>query len=340
MRALRVHQVGPGVAVQDLGRAGFLAKGLTRGGAADRLAVLEGAALLRQSRDLAVLEMVGTGGIFEATDDVRIALTGAEMTAQIDGSAAAWNASHLVPKGGVLSIGPTRAGTYGYLHVGGGLDVEPMLGSRATHQSCGLGALVAAGDVLDVGADRGTDIGMTLPRDARFGGGVVRIVPSMQTDDFPEETRARFEATTFRRDPRANRQGIRMDSDGEGFSAPSALGIVSEVIVPGDIQVTGDGTPFVLMAESQTTGGYPRIGTVLPCDLPRVAQAPAGAELQFQFARLEEGAAIEARAKAEWAGLTKVATPLVRDPAMMQDLLSYQMVGGVVSATDTPLDEG
>ncbi|WP_366142199.1 urea amidolyase [uncultured Tateyamaria sp.] len=340
MAALYVHQVGPGVAVQDLGRSGFLAKGLTRGGAADRLAVYEGAALLRQSPDFAVLEMVGVGGTFEAAEDMRIALTGAEMTAQINGSTAAWNASHTLAKSSVLTIGPTRAGTYGYLHVGGGFATEQMLGSRATHQSCGLGELVTAGDVLPIQSDRGGDVGLALPRDSRFDGGSIRIVPSMQTNDFADETRNRFEVTTFRRDPRANRQGIRMDSDGEGFSTPKALGIVSEVIVPGDIQITGDGTPFVLMAESQTTGGYPRIGTVLPCDMPRVAQAPAGATLQFQFVGLEDGAAIEARAHAAWAALPKAVTPLVRDPATLQDLLSYQLIGGAVSATDAPLDEG
>ena len=340
MTALIVHQVGPGVAVQDLGRSGYLSKGLTRGGAADRLAVFEGAALLNQDPGTAVLEMVGTGGTFEATSDVRIALTGAEMTAQIDGASVAWNASHALPAGATLVIGPTRGGTYGYLHVGGGFTGEAMLGSRATHQSCGLGRLLAAGDTLPVGDDPGRSVGMTLARDGRFAGGTVRVVPSMQTSDFPVQTRDRLAATQFRRDPRANRQGIRMDSDGEGFSSPSALGIVSEVIVPGDIQITGDGTPFVLMAESQTTGGYPRIGTVLPCDLPRVAQAPAGATLQFQFVDLDEGAAIEARAQAAWAALPKAVTPLVRDPADMQDLLSYQLVGGVVSATETPLDEG
>lgn len=340
MAALRVEQIGPGVAVQDLGRPGFLSKGLTRGGAADRLAVHEGAALLGQSPKLAVLEMVGTGGTFVAESAVRIALTGAEMTVQIDGAPVAWNASHMVPQSSVLTIGPTRAGTYGYLHVGGGFDTAVMLGARATHQSCGLGGLLRAGDRVPIGPDPGTDVGLTLPRDDRFAGGSVRIVPSMQTADFDDKTRARFEATPFRRDPRANRQGIRLDSAAEGFSTPKALSIVSEVIVPGDIQITGDGTPFVLMAESQTTGGYPRIGTVLPSDLPLVAQAPAGAPLRFQFVTRDEGAAIEARAQAAWAALPKAVTPLVRDPATMQDLLRYQMVGGVVSATHSPLDEG
>ena len=340
MRGLIVKQVGPGVAVQDLGRPGYLAMGLTRGGAADVRAVHEGAALLAQGTDLAVLEMVGTGGTFQASDAIRIALTGGTMTAQIDGEAVTWNASHLVPKGATLTIGPSRSGTYGYLHVGGGFDTASALGSRATHQSCGLGALVATGDTLPVGTDKGRDVGMTLPVDARFTGGSVRIVPSMQTEDFDPAIRDRFEQTAFRRDPRANRQGVRMDSDGYGFSNPRALSIVSEVIVPGDIQITGDGTPFVLMAESQTTGGYPRIGTVLPCDLPRVAQAPAGAVLQFAFLSLDDGAAVQARADADLAKLRSAVTPLVRDPATMQDLLSYQLVGGVVSATHSPLDEG
>jgi len=339
VRALVVHQAGPGVAVQDLGRPGYLAMGLTQGGAADVHAIHEGAALLRQSVDCAALEMVGTGGTFEATEDTRIALTGAIMTAQIDGETVAWNASHRVPRGARLVIGPTRSGTYGYLHVGGGFDTHAALGSRATHQSVGLGALVTVGDTLAVGADTGRDVGMTLTPDPRLSGGTVRIVPSMQTDDFDPAIRARFEDTTFRRDPRANRQGVRMDSDGQGFANPHALSIVSEVIVPGDIQVTGDGTPFVLMAESQTTGGYPRIGTVLPCDLPRVAQAPAGAEIRFTFLTLEEGAAQQARATSELRKLPHSVTPLVRDPATMQDLLSYQLVGGMISATHTPLDE-
>lgn len=289
---------------------------------------------------MAVLEMVGTGGVFEATEDVRVAFTGAVMTAQIDGGALAWNASHTLTKGAKLTIGPTRSGTYGYLHVGGGFATEPTLDSRAAHLSVGLGGLLQKGDVLPIGSDMGKDVGMKLSPDARLSGGTVRIVPSMQTNDFEKDIRARFVATEFRRDPRANRQGVRMDSDGDGFSNPKALSIVSEVIVPGDIQITGDGTPFVLMAECQTTGGYPRIGTVLPCDLPRVAQAAAGALIRFQFVTLDEGAAIQARASAEMRKLPGTVTPLVRDPATMQDLLSYQLVGGVVSATAPTVEEG
>ncbi|MEL7090712.1 MAG: biotin-dependent carboxyltransferase family protein [Pseudomonadota bacterium] len=340
MRALRVHTVGPGVAVQDLGRTGFLAQGLTRGGAADLRAVAENAALLDQGTDCAVLEMVGVGGVFEATETTRIALSGATMAASIDGRAVAWDASHELPAGARLELGAVRDGTYAYLGVGGGFATPLVMGARATHQSTGLGALVQAGDVLPVGADTGGASGLCLPRDARFSGGTVRIVPSMQTADFALEIRARFEAATFRRDARANRQGVRFDAGGAGFSNPEQLSVVSEVIVPGDIQIAGDGQPFVLLAESQTTGGYPRIGTVLPYDLPRVVQAPAGAELRFVFVTLEEGAEIEARARKEWAGLRKAATPLVRNPLEIQDLLNYRLIDGAISAWDAPLDAG
>lgn len=340
MRGLNVLQAGPAMALQDLGRPGFLAMGLTRGGAADVLAVHEGAALLRQDPALAVLEMMGAGGTFEATEDLRIALSGAVMNPLLDGTALAWNASHRVPKGGKLTIGPARSGTYGYLHVGGGFSSDPVLGARATHLSCGLGRLVETGVVLPIGLDKGQDVGLTLTIENRLLGGTVRIVPSLQTEDFPPDVRVRFESTEFRRDPRANRQGVRMDCEGEGFSNPKALGIVSEVIVPGDIQITGDGTPFVLMTECQTTGGYPRIGTVLPCDLPRIAQAPAGSAIRFQFVSLDEGAAIQARARTDLRKLPGTAMPLVRDPASIQDLLSYQLVGGMMSATDPALEEG
>ena len=180
---------------------------------------------------------------------------------------------------------------------------------------------------------------MTLPPDNRFDGGTVRVVASMQTADFADETRARFIQTTFRRDPRANRMGVRMDFDGAGFATDNALSIVSEVVVPGDIQIAGDGAPFVLMFECQTTGGYPRIGTVIPCDLPRVAQAQAGAALQFEFIDLDNARDIQTRHLSALKALPGRVTPLVRDPADIRGLLGYQLVGGVVSATANPFEQ-
>ena len=339
-RAMRVLQIGPGVAVQDLGRAGFMAQGVTRGGAADVLALHEGAALLQQDPALAALEMVGFGGQFEAQADLQVALTGAEMKASIGDQPIVWNASHGLKKGQVLSIGGTLHGTYGYLHVAGGFETEIYMGARATHLSSGFGALVQAGDLLPVGPAQHDAGARSLPRDARFDGGLVHVVTSMQTHAFSDHTRARFENTAFRRDSRGNRQGVRIEFDGAAFEAEGQLAIVSEVITAGDIQIPGDGRPFILMCESQTTGGYPRIGTVLPADMPRVAQAQTGAPLRFSFLSLEDARMAQRRADAAWAALPRSTRPLLRNVHEMTDLLGYQLIDGVISANDAPLDKG
>lgn len=336
---LDVLHAGPGMTVQDRGRRGFRAQGLTAGGAADRMALAEGAALLDQSGDLAAIEMAGAGGSFRCTSDLRIALTGADMGAAADGAPLAWNACHMLPAGTTLTLGGAKDGSYGYLHVGGGIATQPIMGARAGHLAAGLGKAIAAGDSLPLGPDKGGPTGRILERGDRFGGGTVHIVASMQTANFAAETLDRFVDTEFRRDTRANRVGVRMTHDGEGFFAEGQLSIVSEVIVPGDIQITGDGAPYVLMGECQTTGGYPRIGTVLPSDLPRVAQARAGDPIRFRLIETEEAIMLERRARDWLAGIAGRISPLTRNPHEMRDLLSYQLVGGAVSAMADPFEE-
>ncbi|MEO1774027.1 MAG: biotin-dependent carboxyltransferase family protein [Pseudomonadota bacterium] len=320
--------------IQDLGRPGYLAYGLSRGGAADRLAIAEGAALLGQPDMAAAVEMAGTGGTFEATEDIRVALTGAPMLAQIDGTNIAWNASHALPKGARLSIGAATSGTYGYLHVGGGIEAPLLLGARGAHLAAVIGARLSRGDRLAVGVDPGTSTGVKVDAMPRFDGGPVRILPSFQTSFFAPAEIGRFEASTFRRDSRGNRMGVKLLSDGPGFQSAARLSVLSEVIVPGDIQITGDGTPFVLLAECRTTGGYPRIGSVLPVDLPIVAQAPPGTAFQFQYVSLEEAVAIERDASQRNQTLGQSLSSLVRDPRTMPDLLSFNLIGGVVAGAE------
>ena len=249
-----------------------------------------------------------------------------------------WNASHSVSAGSILKIGAMRQGNFGYLHVGGGFNTPYYLGTRGCHLSAGLGRLIQAGDQLPIGEDKGKDAGCHLVPEQRLDGGKIRFVRSMQSNKFDDATMTRFTKTKFRRDPRGNRQGIRMDFVGESFQSGGQLNIVSEVTIAGDIQITGDGTPFVLMHECQTTGCYPLIGTILPCDLNKVAQAPVGSLLRFELLTLEEGSAVQARANAVLSGLRKSVKPLVRDVSSIQHLLSYQLISGAISATDAPLD--
>ncbi|MFS4580915.1 biotin-dependent carboxyltransferase family protein [Phaeobacter sp. C3_T13_0] len=343
MRALKVLRAGPSCTVQDQGRIGYLGQGLSQGGAADTLALAEGAALLRQDPRMAALEMAGMGGVFEASEPMRIALTGAAMAVTLDGAQLIWNASHRIEPGQRLEIGAAKRGVYGYLHVGGGIATPERLGARAAHLVAALGAPVAVGDTLPVGdetlpvARQAT--GLCLDVADRSSGGELRMVESFQSDLFEDGVRRRFAQTLFSPGRRASRMALELTAEGEGFAAEGQLDVLSEVIVPGDVQMTGDGRPFLLLREAQTTGGYPRIGTVLPCDLSRAVQATAGTTLRFRWVSLEEGLAQQAAHDAAITRLPSACRPLVRDPADMADLLSYQLIGGAISAEADPFDD-
>lgn len=333
--ALIVHAAGPSVTVQDLGRPGLMASGVARGGAADWIGFVEGAALLGQGLDCAALELAGMGGTFEPTEDIRIALTGAPMRADCDGETLAWNASHKIPAGAKLRIAQATRGIYGYLSVGGGIDTPVILGSRATHLLSRLGAPIATGDRIALGRDPHPDrFGDGIPVDDRFSGGVVRVLPSVQTDRFAQDTLARFQDTAFTRTPRGNRQAAELGFAGDPFGSADSLSILSEPILAGDIQMTGPGYPYVLLPECQTTGGYPRIGTVIPDDLPLVAQAGLGVDLRFHFIDHAQAVAAHKPAAARLAVLQAARQPLVRDPHQMRDLLSYQLISGVTAGAD------
>lgn len=331
-----VHAAGPGLTLQDQGRPGYLPVGLSRGGAIDQLALFEGAALLRQDVSMPAIEMAGMGGTFEATADVRIALTGAPMQATVNDQRLEWHASHHLPRGSLLKIGAVKAGNYGYLHTGGGLDVPLQLGARSTHLGAGIGAPLTAGDQIAIGEDQGPEFaGARLRIEERFHGGEVRMVPSLQTHFFAEDERKRFEATTFQRDMRGNRMGVRFVPDGEAFRSDAGLSVLSEVIIPGDVQISGDGTPFVLLAECQTTGGYPRIGSVIPSDIPRIAQAQPGCAMHFRFITLEEAVTIEQNEAIRRQALASTCEAMRRNPHDIPDLLAYQLISGV-TAGDNP----
>ncbi len=335
MARLKILSCGDHASIQDFGRPGYLTQGLSKSGAADCLALEEGAVLLGQVSGDGVLEMAGFGGVFQAEGDIKIALTGAPMNADLDGTPLAWNAAHHLPDGAVLRLGGVRAGTYAYLSVAGGFDTSVFLKARAAHHAIGIGEAVVAGGTLPISPHQKPFISQKLDVDDRFQGGCIHIVASVQTDLFSSIELARFENTIFTRDIRANRMGVKLDFEGAPFQVSNQLKILSEIIVPGDIQMTGDGRPFVLMPECQSTGGYPRIGTVLPSDLPKIAQAGLDAAITFRFLSLEQALEYENRHIERVSQLSNRLHPLLQDPYKMSNLLSLQLIGGVVSAFDT-----
>jgi len=337
---LTVHRAGPAMTVQDLGRPGNMSSGLSTGGAADRLALLEAAALLNLPEVVPAIEMAGTGGSFSVDAPMRFALTGAPMRVTLDGAPRPWNASVLLHPGQRLELGGVSAGVYGYLTPAGGIQTERWLGSRAAHLVAGIGKPLVAGDDLPLGSDPHPEAaGQTVEVDDRFSGGVVRLMPGPQTSLFSEEAIARVQATAFRRGAQANRQGIRLDHDGAPFSAEAAAGLASDFILPGDVQMAGEGIPFVLTAECQTIGGYPRLGTIVPDDLPRMAQAPLGSTVRLKLVSLEVADALWRSDGARLRDLRGRVQPLVRDPRYIHDLLSYQLISGATAGDDLDREE-
>lgn len=326
---LTILSAGPSVTVQDMGREGWLASGLARGGAADRLALLEAAALLGAAAPQAALEMAGFGGRFQLSAPTRIALTGAPMRATLEGEALRWNASHLVPAGATLEIGPAEAGVYGYLAVAGGIATPPLLGARATQASAGIGHRLAGGDTLPLGDDPAPDTPLlTLPEAHRFKGGTLRVIEGPQSGYFSDDSRARFFATAF--PARAgNRQGLTLGCDAP-FTTRTGETILSEPITAGDIQMTGAGQPAILLAECQTIGGYPRIGTVIPADLPLAAQTPQGATLRFRLVTLSEAEAACPPEPAQLDALRAAVLPLRRSGYDTYALLGSQLISGAI----------
>ena len=323
---LRVVEAGPGLSMQDLGRPGHMGIGLSPGGAVDSDALLRGHALLGNSLDAVALEMAGFGGKFRIEGRSRFAVTGAAMRAAHNGEPVLPSATYAMEEGDELWIGPATAGVYGYLNIGGGFQAEAVLGGRGYHGIANLGRLVSTGNVLTIHDDPAPDAPrMTLPAPAASTA-PIRIMDGPQTSLFAKDLRTRFEATRFTRGAKGNRQGIRLDHDGAPFSTGSQLKLTSDFITAGDIQMTGDGTPFVLLADCQTMGGYPRIGTVLPADLARIAQAQPGTEVCFRFVTSEEAENSWKSTEARLGFFRKAVTPLVRDPHEMRDLLGYEFI--------------
>jgi 5-oxoprolinase (ATP-hydrolysing) subunit C len=122
---------------------------------------------------------------------------------------------------------------------------------------------------------------MTVP-DRNQGPRPVRFVWGLHAGRFPAAVREAFVSTAFRISRRMDRMGVRLEDPEGVFAGAAHLSLVSDAIVPGDIQILGDGTPIVLMRDHQPTGGYPRIATVAAADLDRFVQLRTGSEVRFQ----------------------------------------------------------
>ena len=340
---LKILTAGPAVTIQDHGRPGYAQYGLSKGGAMDDYALSEGEALLGNTRNCAAIEMAGYGGQFQVLQEpVWVALTGAPMQAMVDGTEIPWRSSQLLAPGQIIEIGSPilsdQQGVYGYLHVAGGFSLTPEIGAVGTHLRAGVGGLdgkvLSANTILPISFQDTTNLASTrLPVPDYLGQRTIRILWGAQSERFQPATRHRLLDETFCLSHRRDRMAMRLSLSDEQAPFEALLSGLSDPVQDGEIQMTGDGVPAILVREHQPTGGYPRIASVISADLDAVAQLPSNTPFAFQLVTLEQAIeALKIKRDAQQ-GLARQLQPVIRSPEQIDNLLDYNLIGGVISAS-------
>jgi 5-oxoprolinase (ATP-hydrolysing) subunit C len=335
MSKLVISAIGPASSVQDGGRHGAQRFGLTPSGAMDRLALAAANSLVGNAVFAAAIEIGPFGAAFTAREGaVRIALAGALRNADILGRAAAWDTSMTLAEGETLTLGFARGGSFSYLAIEGGIQGEPMFGSLAVNARAGLGSPyprpLQAGDELQTAAAGGApEHRIDLPRQLD---GPIRVLMGPQDDEFGDAAKKLFLDSEWKISATSDRMGYRLE--GPAIKHLDGHNIVSDGTVNGSIQVPGNGQPIVLMPDRGTTGGYPKIATVISADFGRFAQLPAGKGFRFKAVRMTEAQA-EARKFAELLrSLPDRIRPIERFDLNIEALQDANVAGAAVSAID------
>ncbi|WP_418120892.1 biotin-dependent carboxyltransferase family protein [Variovorax sp. NFACC29] len=304
----------PGVlaSVQDLGRHGHRQLGICPGGALDVLALTLANRLVGNADGAAGLELTMGGCELQFETDTRIALAGDDFQATLDGVPLwpCWSVSvaagQTLRLAGANAPGVKKAGVRSWLAVAGGIEVPAVLGSRSTDLKAGFGGhegrALRKGDRLPTGASR-LD---AAQRHRAFGvrgpdwgpgeddGAIsLRVLPGPEFELFTLAAREQLWGERWRITPQSNRMGSRLE--GAELKRKRSGDMLSSGVIPGTIQVPPSGQPIILMGDSQTTGGYPRIGVVIRADLWKLAQAPLNGRLRL--VQVDQPQALDA-----WAG--------------------------------------
>jgi biotin-dependent carboxylase-like uncharacterized protein len=335
MSKLVISTIGPASSVQDGGRHGAQRYGLTPSGAMDRLALAAANCLLGNELFAAAIEIGPFGATFTAREGaVRVALAGASRNADISGRAVALDTSMTLADGETLTLGFARGGAFSYLAIEGGIAGEPMFDSLAVNARAGLGSPyprpLQAGDELQTAAPSGpAERRIDLPPLVE---GPIRVVMGPQDDEFGEDAINLFLDSEWKISATSDRMGYRLE--GPVIKHLHGHNIVSDGTVDGSIQVPGNGAPIVLMPDRGTSGGYPKIATVITADFGRFAQIPAGRGFRFKAVSMAE-AQREARQFAQLLrSLPDRVRPIETFDLNIEALQDANVAGAAVSAVD------
>ncbi len=335
MASVEILDLLGSVTIQDRGRIGYQRFGVPRGGAMDSYALGEGQALLGNKQDAAALEFQFGEGSFKVHGTMTLATSGGEMEILLDKQSIPWRCSFTVFPDQILRIRKNFSGIYSYLHLPGGINSSKILGSRSTHFASGLGDVPERGYHLSpVSENQIRQDGLILPTPCYYDSEIIRIVHGPHSTLFSKSDLNQLTLKKFQMSSSRNRMGAQIKPLDWIISAQTGKTLVSDPIVTGDIQVAADGTTAILLSDSQPTGGYPRIATVITSDLPKIAQLQPGEVFRFELISLNEAQIEFKKSNSGIANLSRLVKPLVRDPGQMSDLLSYNFISGVTRGGD------
>lgn len=266
--SLRIEKSNPSVTIQDQGRIGFQRYGVSPSGPMDWFSHAIANHLLGNEAGAAALEIGPLGATVKAESDIRIAIASPIEARTVT-----------LAQGELLPLIPSGC-NYLYVALPGGIAGNQVMGSQAMHRRSGLGGShVEPGQLLHANKleqARGPDLRLpALPKAPQR----LRVIEGPQASHLNEESRALLYGTDWTVSARSDRMGLRLE--GPALSLPHGADIVSDGIATGAIQVPGDGHPILLMADRQTTGGYPKPAVMIRADLPCAAQLPIGSTLRF-----------------------------------------------------------
>lgn len=304
--SIRILRPGLLTSVQDQGRYGLQHLGIVPCGAMDPVAHRIANALVGNAATCATLECTVLGPEIVFGRDSLVALYGAAFEAKADKKPFPRNRPVLIKAGTVLATGNASRGARAYIAIAGGFRVPEVLGSLSTYIPAGFGGLggraLKAGDVIACATDlselsrarfgrvstravreadgmrtvRWSAPALTLP----YGDGfTVRAMEGRHYANFDAASKEAFFGVTWKVSPDSNRMGYRLK--GPQLVRGKAVDVLSEPTCLGTVQVPNDGTPIALMADHQTTGGYPKIAEIAGVDIPGLAQLAPGGQVRF-----------------------------------------------------------
>lgn len=314
---MSIEVIRPGAlsTLQDLGRIGYQRYGVSVGGAMDEWSHRIANRLVGNAESEATLELTLVGPSLKFTRPTLIAITGADLSPSIGGQAIPKSVPVLVGGGAQLDFGRRISGVRSYLAVRGGYDVPCVMGSKTTSLRGAFGGFegraLRKGDVLPLGTgDEGaTPRRSPILRDGQepfsaMGSGIqmagagndqevihLRVMPGRHWDRFNAEAREGFLKEEFRLSPQSDRMGFRLH--GPKLLSAESGELLSEAVCFGAIQVPPSGDPIILMADRQTTGGYPMIAAVASVDLPALAQLMPQRAVRFTLITLAEAQSLD-----------------------------------------------